>query len=91
MKITKGQAVALLSMTQGRAFAVTFTKRTTGEVRHMNARLGVKKGVKGVGLKFDPSERDLLIVYDLQKQAFRSISLDSVTEVVVERRKYEVE
>ena len=40
-----------------RIFSVTFIKRTTGEVRRMNAMRGVRKGVKGVGLAFEPSEK----------------------------------
>ena len=51
----------------GKIFTVDFIKRTNGEPRTMNCRRNVQKGVKGVGLKFDPKEKDLLVVYDMQK------------------------
>jgi hypothetical protein len=63
-----------------RIFSVTFIKRTTGEVRKMNAMRGVRKGVKGVGLNYDAPEKNLLTVYDMKNQGFRSINLDSVLE-----------
>jgi len=63
-----------------RIFSVTFIKRTTGEIRKMNAMRGVRKGVKGVGLNYDAPEKNLLTVYDMKKQGFRSINLDSILE-----------
>jgi len=53
---------------QGLIFTVCFKKRTgEQEVREMNCRGGVKKGVKGEGLKFNPRDKGLFVVYDLQK------------------------
>lgn len=62
----------------GRIFSVDFIKRTTGEERKMNCRRGVSKGVKGVGLAFDPGPKALLPVYDLQAEGHRFVSLDSL-------------
>jgi hypothetical protein len=70
----------------GQIFTVEFIKRSNNEIRKMNCRRGVAKGVKGVGLKFDPSEKNLLTVYDMQainngadeKGAFRMVNLDSL-------------
>lgn len=66
----------------GRVFAVDFIKKD-GTPRTMNARLGVKKGVKGVGQKFNPSDYQLLTVFDMQKNAFRMIGLETVTRVTI--------
>lgn len=66
----------------GKIFTVDFTKKD-GTLRTMNARLGVKKGVKGVGKNYNPSDYDLLCVYDMQKAAFRTIGLDTVSRVVI--------
>lgn len=70
----------------GLIFTVEFIKRTNGEKRLMNCRRNVQKGVKGVGLKFDPAEKGLLVVYDMQKLnegtgekgAFRMINLNDL-------------
>ena len=59
-------------------FHIVFIKRTNGEVRHMNCRLGVSKGVTGVGMAYDPIKKGLLTVYDTDKQAYRSVPLDGV-------------
>ena len=58
-------------------FSVTFVKKD-GSIRKMNAMRGVRKGVKGVGHSFDPSEKNLLTVYDMQIGAFRFVNLDDV-------------
>jgi hypothetical protein len=71
-----------------RIFSVTFIKRTTGEIRKMNAMRGVHKGVKGVGLNYDAPEKNLLTVYDMKKKGFRSINLDSVLEFKANKQKY---
>jgi hypothetical protein len=79
MKITKiEEAKQLLLNTQGKTFNVGFIKRSTGELREMNARLGVKKHLKGGDLPYDPFEKDLLPVFDMQKRGYRSISLDTI-------------
>jgi hypothetical protein len=78
---SKKRALETLQETKGRIFTAVFTKRTTGEKRTINARINVKKGVKGVGMSFDPVKKGLLPVYDMQKQGFRMIDLESIEEI----------
>ncbi len=66
----------------GKVFAVDFIKKD-GTPRTMTARLGVKKGVTGAGKRYKPSDYDLLCVFDMQKAAFRTIGLDTVTRVTI--------
>lgn len=73
----------------GRIFTLEFVKRTTGEFRVMNARLGVKAYVKGVGLKFDPKAKDLLGVFDLQKGEYRFINLRAPITLKLEKEVYD--
>ena len=54
-------------VSDGCFFSISFVKRTTGELRSMTARRGVSKGVKGVGLKYSPSDKGLLVVFDVNK------------------------
>lgn len=68
----------------GKIFTVKFIKRTTGELRTMNCRTGVKKHLKGGEKKFKDSNKNLLTVYDLQKKGYRSIPVESIQEIVVE-------
>ena len=91
MKISKVNAIDLIRGSKGKVFGVTFIKRTTGEERVMNARLGVKKGVTGEGLKFNPKDYALIPVYEMPKQQFRMINLEGLTNLNLEGEQYEVE
>lgn len=57
----------------GTIFSVGFIKRTTGEFRFMNCRLGVTKHLKGGTKKFNDAVKQLKTVYDIQNKGYRSI------------------
>jgi hypothetical protein len=61
-------------------FSVTFIKKD-GSTRRMVARLGVRKGVKGVGMSFSPSEKNMMVVFDMHKRAFRMVNLETIVEI----------
>lgn len=71
----------LQSGTKGHFLSVTFQKRTDGKIRTINGRFGVRKGVKGIGLRYDPASKGLMVIYDVQKQGFRMISLEHVSHI----------
>jgi hypothetical protein len=75
----------------GKIFSVAFIKRSTGESRHMNCRGQVKKGVNGTGLAFDPGEKGLISVYDMQSKGFRFISEESIQMIKANGEEYVVE
>jgi hypothetical protein len=68
-------------------FSVTFIKKD-GSLRKMNAMRGVRKGVKGVGHSFDPSEKNLLTVFDMQKGDFRFVNLNEVISFKANRKSF---
>ena len=61
----------------GAIFNVVFKKKD-GTIRHMRCRLNVKKYVKGIGMRFNPDEYNLLVAYDLDKEGYRMIPLERV-------------
>lgn len=65
----------------GKIFSVTFTKRTTGEIRQMVCRLGVLTHLKGGEKPFDDAEKGVLTVFDVQKGDYRSISAEAVSKI----------
>lgn len=74
-----------VNYSEGRFFRVTFRKKD-GSIRNMVARLGVKKGVKGVktlGLKYNPVVGNLAIVYSLADKGFRTVNTDEIIELRV--------
>lgn len=70
--------------TKGKIFGVTFIKKD-GSERRMTARLGVRKDIKGVGLSFNPDERNLIVVFDMRKRAYRMINLLTITSLNFKR------
>lgn len=70
-----------ITKTNGRFFSIEFIKRTTGEHRKMNARVGVKKYLKGGNQSYDPASRGLRVVFDTQKREYRAVPLENVYRI----------
>ena len=79
-----------IELTNGRFFRVTFTKKN-GEERNLTGRIKARKYVTGAGLRFDPSDYGLMTVFDVQKDAWRMVNLNTVSELVADKTKYTVE
>jgi len=77
--MTKAEVV--VNIPKGQIFSVVFIKRTTGEVRRMVCRRGVKKHASGGGRAYDPKAHQLLLVFDMQKEAYRTIPLEGIREI----------
>lgn len=67
---------------RGEIFTVTFIKKD-GTTRVMNARLGVKRYLRGGELPYDPIAKGLLPVFDLQKNDYRIINLNTILSAKV--------
>jgi len=78
--MTKDVNVVREFVKNNKIFTATFIKKD-GTTRVMNCRRGVTKGVTGVGLAYDPYEKNLLPVYDMQKGGFRMININTITEL----------
>lgn len=77
MKLKLSEARQLIKSANGRIFSATFVKKN-GEIRIMTARTGVKKDLKGTGMKYDPVSYNLISVFDMNKRQYRSINLDTL-------------
>jgi len=73
----------------GKTFGVSFIKKD-GTIRVMNARKGVKKGVVGVGLKYDPKTYNLIPVFDMVNDGFRMINATTIQSLNIAGNKFEV-
>ena len=78
------ETLAEIQTAQNTIFSVTFIKKD-GSERTMVARLHVKKGVNGKGMAYNPVEKGLLPVWDMQKNGFRMINLKTVTELKIRK------
>jgi hypothetical protein len=69
-----------LKGTGGKFFGVTFVKKD-GSLRKMNARVGVKKYLKGGENKVEAPDRPYVTVFDVHKKGYRTVNVDTVQEV----------
>ena len=78
----------LLQVNGGRIFTVTFKKKD-GTLRKLNGRLGVHHGKK----LSSPTTEGIpkyLVVYDVQKQAYRNVNVSTIQSVNMLKRHFEV-
>jgi len=85
--ITTDQAKKIIYDNNCKIFNVEFIKKD-GTHRLMTARLQVKKGVKGVGLNFNPSQHNLITAYDMRKKAHRMINCNNLVSLSANKQKY---
>lgn len=88
-KITKRQAKSLIKKTNGAFFAAQFIKKT-GEVRDMVCRTGVHKDLKGGVLSFNPTDKGLAVVYDVEVEGYRMINLNTLRKLKIAGKTYKV-
>jgi len=69
--------------TGSKIFSVQFVKKD-GTIRDMVCRTGVKKDLKGIGLNYDPISKGLLCVFDMQKNGYRMINVNTITKIKIE-------
>ena len=69
---------AAMNRTQGRFFTVTFKKKDN-TLRTMNARLGVKKHLKG-GVSTTSHISKYQTVYEGKERSYKNVNLETVTE-----------
>ena len=77
----------LWNETQGRIFSVYFRK-VDGAMRNMVCRTGVKKHLKGGELPYDPKVKRKLPVFDMSKQDYRMVSLDTLVSFNIGRETF---
>jgi len=88
MKVTVDKAKDMIIATNGKVFGVTFIKKD-GSRREMSCRLGVKSHLAGGELKYDPFERGLIPVYDMNK-GYRMVNLNTLQRISINGQTYNV-
>ena len=89
MTINKLEAYAKIKDSDGKFFTARFIKKD-GSLRTMTARLGVRKGLTGTGLAFNPLSYLLIPVFDIQKHEYRMINLNTMLYLKTEGEEYNV-
>ena len=89
MKVDSKDVLDIIKSSKGKIFSAIFVKKD-GTLRTMNCRLGVRKYLKGGTLKFNPSKKGLVVVFDITKREYRMINLNTVKSLKVRRKEYYV-
>jgi hypothetical protein len=82
------KAFDILKSMGKKKFEVLFIKRTTGEARRMACQYGVKKNITGKGMRYDPKNRNLSVVFDLEKDSYRMINVEGLISIKQGSREY---
>lgn len=69
---------SFIEMTRGRFFKVVFSRRSDGHQRIMVCRIDGPSAQWSEGETYDPSDRNLVRVYDVKRKGFRLIPLEGV-------------
>ena len=88
--ISKNDALGKIRASNGKIFTATIIKLTNGERRELNCRLGVSKYVTCEGLKFDPAKKNLITVFDMQKDAYRMINIDGLESLKIDGEEFSI-
>lgn len=80
-----------LMATNGRVFSVTFIKRSTGKEKTIRARVGVKTGRNGSGMRYNTRNKKLIVVFDMKKRTYKCIPIDGIEAVSCRGRRYRVD
>lgn len=71
-------------------FSVVFQKKD-GTLREMVCRLGVTKHLKGGDMSYNPEEKNYLVVFDMQKEEYRTINVNTLKKIKFEGVSYDIE
>ena len=88
-EIDKETAKQLIFDTKGKFFTVTFIK-LDGSERVMNARLGVKKYLKGGVLRYNPADFNYITVYDMGSKGYRTVNANTIQKLKIGKNEYTV-
>jgi hypothetical protein len=85
--ITIDDAKKLIFNTKGKFFTVVFIKKN-GSPRTMNARLNVRKYLKGGKLRYNPYKMGYIPVYDMAAQGYRMVNTKTIKTLQMRNKIY---
>ena len=88
-QITKEEAKKLILENRSSIFSVLFTKKD-GSKRSMSARLSVKSKLKGGELRYNPADFNYIIAYDMIKNNYRTININTLERLRLNRQEYDI-
>lgn len=90
-KVKRENLEQLIQDTHGELFRLSFIKRSTGLRRDMMAMTEVQVDIKGVGMSYDRKSKNLCVLFDTEKGAYRAVPLETIFELEIGNKVYVVE
>lgn len=87
--ISREDLIKILKGTRGKILTIAYRKKD-GTLRLLNAMTGVRKNITGAGLKYDPEKYGYIILYDLKKKGYRTVNINTVGDVKMDKQVYTV-
>lgn len=88
--IKRDNLKALVKRVKGAKMTIVFRKKD-GTMRTLNTQTGVQKNITGRGLSYDPDKYGYLILWDLDKQGYRTVNLKTIQKVMAKDDSYRVQ
>ena len=88
MEVSRLKVLKIINSTDGKIFAVHFTKKN-GAIRMMLARIGVSKNLKG-GSNGAGEHNSLITVWDMVANGYRMINLETLVSLKASGREYKI-
>ena len=88
--ISSAKAAKLIKASRQREFSCLFLKRD-GSFREMRCKYGYRdESLTGEGLKYDPKDFDLIIVWDVESAGYRSFHIGRLLELKLDGEEYTI-
>ena len=87
--ITQHKAKELIKDSKGLIFSATFIKKD-GTHRLMNARLKKYISKTGRPAPYKPEEYNLMPIYDMKSKGWRSLNLNTLITLSINKNKYKI-
>ena len=86
--INRTRAKELIKESKGLIFSTTFLKKDN-TIRTLTSRTGKQyKSKTGKKAPYNPSEYNLIALYDMRKKAFRMLNLNTLITLSINKNKY---
>lgn len=89
ISISRLQARDLIKSSGGKIFTARTIKKD-GTSRALNGRINVHKGVKDIGMKYNPEDYNLITIFDMKRHEFRMVNMDTIYQLDFKHERYEV-
>ena len=86
-RLNRWKVESTIRKTRGKIFSVRFIKKD-GTIRDMTCRLETDTGKVGTGVSPEKIDNPYICVYDMQKEGYRLINLQTIRSIKAEREEY---